>query len=257
MKIAWNSEDYARNSTAQAGWALELLDGVPLRGDEDVLDIGCGDGKITAELAARVPRGSVVGIDYSDDMVRLAHERHGASARNLRFEPGDARKLESTEAFDLVFSSSVLHWIVDHGPVLRGIRRALYQAVKRGVTVVVVIAQTSDVRVAKMASKALYNELLAGGVRIFEYPLSMIHSKIAVIDDVWSMVGSYNLDHRSLLLNLEVGVLLIDKPFTAAMREQILKDIANSEEVTKESHAARSWNEALFESLAYQARYWL
>lgn len=139
----------------------------------------------------------------------------------------------------------------------RGIRRALYQAVTRGVTVIVVIARTSDVRIAKLASKALYNELLAGGVRIFEYPLSMLHSKIAVIDDVWSMVGSYNLDHRSLLHNLEAGVLLIDKPFAEAIRGQILKDIANSEEVTKETHAERSWNEALFESLAYQARYWL
>jgi trans-aconitate methyltransferase len=124
MKFAWNSDDYAKNSTAQAGWALELLDCDDLRGDESVLDIGCGDGKVTAELAARVPRGEVVGIDSSDEMIRLAGEKHGA-APNLRFDTGDASRLNYSEDFDLVFSSSVLHWILDHGPVLRGIHRAL------------------------------------------------------------------------------------------------------------------------------------
>jgi cardiolipin synthase len=139
----------------------------------------------------------------------------------------------------------------------RRIRRALRAAVKRGVAVGVVTPMYSDLRIVAMASRALYGELLASGVRLFEYPISMLHCKAAVIDDLWSVVSSYNLDHRSLLHNLEAGVLLVDREIAQALRKQIVIDIANCREVTLELQKARPWNEALAESLAYQARYWL
>ncbi|HYF50273.1 MAG TPA: DUF2062 domain-containing protein [Planctomycetota bacterium] len=139
----------------------------------------------------------------------------------------------------------------------RGIRRALYRAVRRGVVVGVIIAKESDVRIAAMASRALYAELLTNGVRIFEYPTSMVHSKCAAIDDIWSMVSSYNLDHRSLLHNLEAGVLLLNRPVAHALRDQLMIDITRSREVLLEQHQSRSWREALLEGLAYQLRYWL
>jgi cardiolipin synthase len=139
----------------------------------------------------------------------------------------------------------------------RGIRRALYRAVKRGVKVAVVVAQSSDVAIAAMASRALYSELLHGGVRLYEYPVSMLHSKAAVVDDVWSIVSSYNLDHRSLLHSLEAGALLLDPPFAVALREQIMRDIGLSVEVRRQVHDARPWRQSLAEALAYQLRYWL
>ncbi|HEY3323977.1 MAG TPA: DUF2062 domain-containing protein [Planctomycetota bacterium] len=139
----------------------------------------------------------------------------------------------------------------------RGIRRALRQAVKRGVMVGVVVAMYSDVQIAAMASRALYGELLSSGVRLFEYPIAMLHSKAAVIDDVWAVVSSYNLDHRSLRHNLEAGVFIMDRSFAHALRDQILADIRKCREVTPQFHAARAWNQALLESLSYQARYWL
>lgn len=139
----------------------------------------------------------------------------------------------------------------------RGVRRALYRAVKRGVTVSAGVAMYSDVKIVAMASRALYSEMLSHGVRLFEYPRSMLHSKVAVIDDAWAIVSSYNLDHRSLRHNLEAGVLIVNKPFAVAMRDQILKDITESREVTPEFHGARPWDEVLMESLAYQGRYWL
>ena len=139
----------------------------------------------------------------------------------------------------------------------RGIRRALRNAVKRGVVVAVVVALNSDVQIVGMASRALYGELLASGVRIFEYPLAMLHCKVAAIDDIWSMVSSYNLDHRSLLHNLEAGVMLQDRNFTHELCGQILADISHCREVTQQFHDARPWPEALLESMAYQFRYWL
>lgn len=125
MTIQWDAKDYAQSSSAQAEWGKELLAAIPFAGYEAVLDIGCGDGKVTALLAERVPRGRVVGIDSSADMVALATERYGRDGGKQRFEVLDARALPFEQAFDVVFSNSALHWIRDHRPVLAGIRRAL------------------------------------------------------------------------------------------------------------------------------------
>src|ERR1043166_5653513 len=65
----WDPEDYAKHSSAQLAWARELIARLKLRGDESVLDIGCGDGKVTAELAAALPRGHVAGLDGSQEMI--------------------------------------------------------------------------------------------------------------------------------------------------------------------------------------------
>lgn len=139
----------------------------------------------------------------------------------------------------------------------RGVRRALRKAVKRGVKVGIVVAMYSDVKLAAMASRALYAEMLEDGIRLFEYPASMVHSKIAVVDDVWSMVSSYNFDHRSLFHSLECGALLLDRPFAQALKKQMLADIGNSREITREFHQTRHWEQTLLESTAYQVRYWL
>jgi len=139
----------------------------------------------------------------------------------------------------------------------RQIRRALADAVKRGVSVGVVVAMYSDIRVVALASRHLYADLLQSGVRLFEYPVTMMHCKVAVIDDCCSVVSSYNLDHRSLLHNLEAGALILDRTFAIALREQVQRDIGRCREVTRDFHSLRLWNEALIEFIAYQCRYWL
>jgi trans-aconitate methyltransferase len=122
----WDAEDYARNSSAQLEWATELMTKLALKGDEAILDIGCGDGKITAELARHLPRGLVVGIDASPAMVAASHTRFPPEKNpNLRFRQMDAAHLELPEEFDIAFSTSVLHWVRDHRPVLQGVRRCL------------------------------------------------------------------------------------------------------------------------------------
>ena len=119
----WNPSDYAQHSSVQQVWARELIAKLHLRGDERVLDVGCGDGKVTAEIAAAVPRGQVVGVDNSADMVGYASTTHQKS--NLRFQVADASELPFSGEFDVIFSNACLHWIYDHRPVLAGIRRAL------------------------------------------------------------------------------------------------------------------------------------
>ena len=122
----WNPADYEKSSSAQFKWAMDLVSKLELRGDENVIDIGCGDGKITAAIADRVPRGKVLGIDLSGDMVEFAcnkYQQH--DYQNLSFQQKDATQLAYQDEFDVVVSFACLHWVKDHIPVLEGIRRSL------------------------------------------------------------------------------------------------------------------------------------
>jgi trans-aconitate 2-methyltransferase len=122
----WNAEDYAKNSSAQYQWARELITKLALRGNESVLDIGCGDGKITAQLALAIPNGKVLGIDLSEDMIQLASKIYpSVQYPNLSFIRMDATRICLAEQFDIAFSNAALHWIADHQAVLMGVRNCL------------------------------------------------------------------------------------------------------------------------------------
>jgi trans-aconitate 2-methyltransferase len=122
----WDPADYEKSSSAQYEWAMKLISRLKVAEDERILDIGCGDGRITARLAALVPKGEVVGIDLSPEMRDFAKERFPkGDYPNLSFMPGDASGLDFQEEFDLVVSFACLHWVKDQLPVLEGIRRSL------------------------------------------------------------------------------------------------------------------------------------
>jgi trans-aconitate 2-methyltransferase len=117
----WNAADYAANSTVQQSWARELIAKLKLAGDEHILDVGCGDGKVTAEIARALPRGSATGIDASPQMIGFARKTFLTTEfPNLRFRVMDARKIKFDRQFDLVFSNAALHWVDDHQAILRG-----------------------------------------------------------------------------------------------------------------------------------------
>jgi len=122
----WDAQDYQKNSSIQLKWGRELINKLKLQGNEHVLDIGCGDGKVTAEIAAAVSAGSVTGIDNSPEMISLACKTFPtAQYANLRFMQMDACKLGFSSEYDIVFSNAVLHWVKDHRSVLKGISRSL------------------------------------------------------------------------------------------------------------------------------------
>jgi trans-aconitate methyltransferase len=98
----WNASEYNRRSALQKWLADKSLAGLDLRGSERVLDVGCGDGKITAEIAERLPGGSVVGVDSSTRMIEFAREHFVADHANLGFAVADAVCLFYRDAFDLV-----------------------------------------------------------------------------------------------------------------------------------------------------------
>jgi trans-aconitate 2-methyltransferase len=107
----WNATSYARTAAPVEAFGHRLLDRLELRGDESVLDAGCGTGSVTEELLARVPEGRVIGVDGSRSMIERARERLGTRA-DLR--ASDLLDLELDEPVDVVFSSATFHWIADH-----------------------------------------------------------------------------------------------------------------------------------------------
>ena len=122
----WNPADYAQNSLGQERWARELLEVAAIQPDEHVLDVGCGDGRMTAEIARRAARGRVVGVDRSAEMVDFAGRTFpSAEYPNLLFRQSDARSLCFEDEFTLVYSSAVLHWMREHPSVLAGVARSL------------------------------------------------------------------------------------------------------------------------------------
>jgi trans-aconitate 2-methyltransferase len=122
----WDPADYEKSSSAQFKWAMDLVSKLEFKGDENVLDIGCGDGKITATIAARVPKGQVLGIDLSREMIDFAGSKYPKhNYPNLSFQQKDASQLDFQDEFDVVVSFACLHWVKDHIPVLEGIKRSL------------------------------------------------------------------------------------------------------------------------------------
>lgn len=120
-KVVWSAADYASNSAVQQTWARELIAQLKLQSNERILDLGCGDGKVTAELARSVPHGSVMGVDASPQMIDFANKTFPArKIPNVEFQVMDARRIAFQRKFDLVFSNAALHWVDDHQAILRG-----------------------------------------------------------------------------------------------------------------------------------------
>jgi cardiolipin synthase A/B len=113
----------------------------------------------------------------------------------------------------------------------REFRRALVEAAGRGVKVRLLLQGKLDYLMAGLAARALYDELLGHGVRIFEYTPAFLHAKVAVVDDDWATVGSSNIDPLSLLLNLEANMVVRDKSFAAELAAQFESAVAASTEI--------------------------
>jgi trans-aconitate 2-methyltransferase len=122
----WDANAYSERNALQKWLADRHLAQLELDGTERVLDVGCGDGKVTAEIARRLTSGSVLGIDPSSRMIAFA-QAHFARLEypNLVFAVGDATALTYRSEFDLIVSFNALHWVRDQATALRGIRDAL------------------------------------------------------------------------------------------------------------------------------------
>jgi cardiolipin synthase len=136
---------------------------------------------------------------------------------------------------------STPYFLPDHA-----MRRALVRAARRGVRVrVIVPGPATDQRLVRLASRRMYRELLEGGVQIFEYRPAMTHVKVLVVDDLWAVIGSTNIDNRSFEHNDEVNVAVRDADVAVRLHQDFESDLHASDEVDLEQWKARPVMEKL------------
>jgi trans-aconitate 2-methyltransferase len=121
----WNSAVYHRLSGPQVSWGKKVLSRLRLRGDEVVLDAGCGTGRLTADLLEALPRGRVVGVDLSQNMLGLACEHLRRFGSGLSLIACDLLHLPFEGSFDGIVSTAAFHWVLDHDQLFANLRRAL------------------------------------------------------------------------------------------------------------------------------------
>jgi trans-aconitate 2-methyltransferase len=111
----WDARTYDRVADPQTRWGTAVLDRLPLAGDERVLDAGCGTGRVTELLAARLPRGRVVALDGSPSMIEAARDRLAPFGERIEFIVADlGQPLPIEGAIDAILSTATFHWVPDH-----------------------------------------------------------------------------------------------------------------------------------------------
>jgi cardiolipin synthase len=170
-----------------------------------------------------------------------------AEAMLVKSSPSD-RATSSRVVFQMLIEGAVSDIDISTPYFLpdRALRRALIRAAQRGVRVrVLVPGPLTDERLVRLASRRMYGELIEGGVRIWEYRPAMTHVKALIVDGVWAVIGTTNMDNRSFEHNDEVNVAFREAACTSRLRRDFESDLAASDEMTATVWAARSRFEKL------------
>ena len=126
MSKEWNATLYHQISAPQVSWGKKVLSRVSLRGDERLLDAGCGTGRLTRDLLEALPKGRVVALDVSQNMLNEARAYLEPDFRErVEFVRCDLLNLPFNREFDGVFSTASFHWVLDHDRLFRNLHRAL------------------------------------------------------------------------------------------------------------------------------------
>ncbi|MBA2377284.1 MAG: methyltransferase domain-containing protein [Rubrobacter sp.] len=124
MTMEWNASSYETLANLMTKWGEEFLSRLDLRGDESVIDAGCGTGRVTEKLLERLPDGKVFAVDGSHAMVEAAKERFAGDGR-VSFSRQNLLELEVEEPMDIIFSTATFHWIRDHDRLFERLAAAL------------------------------------------------------------------------------------------------------------------------------------
>ncbi|GAA5445515.1 trans-aconitate 2-methyltransferase [Microbulbifer sp. NBRC 101763] len=128
----WQAQEYVKASSMQWRHAMEAIQRCNYQKASAILDVGCGDGRITHYLAERLENGKIIGVDLTEDMIHHARKVH-TGIPNLSFEQMSADEIQFNEQFDIIFSFSCLHWVADQKKVWDG----FYKHLKEGGKIVV------------------------------------------------------------------------------------------------------------------------
>jgi trans-aconitate 2-methyltransferase len=121
----WNAVAYDHLSDPMFEWGMAVLDTLQLKGDERVLDAGCGSGRLTEELLGRLPLGEVVALDFSPKMLEQARQRLAKFGERVEFVQASLQDFELEKQVDGIFSNAVFHWVPDHAAMFRALHGTL------------------------------------------------------------------------------------------------------------------------------------
>jgi cardiolipin synthase A/B len=184
---------------------------------------------------------------------RSEHTKGTSPAFAIKSSPSD-RATISRVLFQVLVESARRRVVVATPYFLpdKAFRQAFARTARRGVEVTVIVpGHHTDQRWVRLASRRMWGELLKAGVRIFEYGRGMTHVKALLVDDLWSVIGTTNVDNRSFEHNDEVNVAVRDEAVTARIAADVLEDISASHEVTLREWQRRPLWEKLIGSVAW------
>jgi cardiolipin synthase len=159
----------------------------------------------------------------------------------IRSSPSD-RATASRVTFQLLMEGADRHVHISTPYFLpdRALRRSLRSIAQRGVEVKVIVpGRHTDQRWVRLASRRMWGELLRDGVRIFEYRATMIHAKVLIVDALWAVLGTTNIDNRSFEHNDEINVGMCDEAVAKRLLQDYERDLGDSREVTLEAWQRR------------------
>jgi cardiolipin synthase A/B len=193
------------------------------------------------------PRAETIPADAGPSFARMIDNALRKRRRGIR------------RAYLDVIHASQRHVLIKNAYFLpeRELRRAMERAIARGVEVAVIVPGSSDVRMVQWAGYYVHRRLSKAGVRVLCWPGAMMHAKTAVIDGIWSTIGSYNLDARSLRYNLEVTVEILDADVGGELARQFRMDEPSCEVFNEAAWQALPWWIRILSWIAFRFRRWL
>jgi trans-aconitate methyltransferase len=178
----WDAQSYHENSSAQQTAARQLLSRVHFAPDQHILDVGCGDGKITFEIAHRSILSCVHGIDISLDMVRFAQSKY-QECKNLTFSVQNAETLSEREKFDMLFSSFALQWIEDIGRFIGAAHRALKPGGQFVATIPLSISRPLEAALTKTTSSPIWEPFFKHFATGWHFQKPSIYKELLVTNE--------------------------------------------------------------------------
>jgi len=175
------------------------------------------------------------------DFFPKLQDQGAALVRVVGSTPGESNRTTFIVYVSAIsFASTSIHltnsyFIPDHQ-----IEQALVEAARRGVDVRIILPGVSDSKLVLYAQRYHYARLLKAGIKLYEHEGSLLHAKTAVLDGVWSTVGSTNLDFLSLLDNDEVNAIILSREFAAQMEQMFARDLAESKPILWEAWQKRA-----------------
>ena len=202
--------------------------------------------------------------DQNGNPVRQAHyfpalRRCGdETVRIMGSAPGDTRPLYFISLMTAVLGADRRAWLsTGYFVPPHTERKQFYRTARRGVDLRFVLPSHSDVELAVYAARAAYGDLLRSGAQVYEMQTSVLHSKLATVDGVWSVVGSSNLDRRSVVFNNEVDVIILGRDTAAQVETFLCRDMEASRRITLAAWRRRPIAERLGELQARLWEYWM